>query len=207
VGNHGQDRWSVAGGWPVRTKDAAVPHERNGGPEAGAPSSPAVESGAPPGYGERSVTEDVRMREARRLSMVGLSLTAMVVLAGCPSSRPTSGSPSSASSTSAGREKGVKDATDAIAAGKLKLKEYPSLPYPPGHQEYVQLLRDRCEVEYEVPRLPPGVAETDFIQEVRSWNEIMEAEVRRKFGIDIFERLHEEARQLRQKQLNPSGKQ
>lgn len=136
------------------------------------------------------------MREASRLSMVVLSLAAMIVLAAC----------SSTASTSAGREKGAKDAADTIAAGKLKLKEYPPLPYPPGHQEYVQLLRDRCGVEYGVPRLPPGVAEVDFIQEVRGWNETMEAEVRRKFGVDIFERLHEEARRLWQKQLKPSGK-
>ncbi|MEC8557409.1 MAG: hypothetical protein VXZ82_20595 [Planctomycetota bacterium] len=143
------------------------------------------------------------MRKLKRLSVVGLSLAAMLVLAGCPSGYRIS----SVASASAQHAKGGKDAAKAIAAGKLMLKEYPPLPYPPGHQEYVQLLREQCEVEYEVPRLPQGVAEADFIQEVRGWNETMKVEVKRKFGVDIFERLHEEARQLYQKQLNPSGNQ
>jgi hypothetical protein len=134
------------------------------------------------------------MRKVKRLSMVGLGLAAMLVLA-------------VVASRSVGRVKGVKDAAEAIASGKLMLKEYPPLPYPPGHQEYVQLLREQCGVEYEVPRLPWLVAEADFIQEVRGWNETMEAEVERKFGVDIFDRLHEEASQLWQKQLNPSSNQ
>lgn len=140
------------------------------------------------------------MRAARRLITVGLCLAAILVLAGCQPARPTGGPATSASSASAGRVKGAKDAADAIAADQLMLKEYPPLPYPPGHGEYVQLLRDRCGVAYEVPRLPPGVAEADFVQEVHGWNETMEAELKRKFGNDIFERLQEEARRLWQKQ-------
>jgi hypothetical protein len=132
------------------------------------------------------------MHRMKRVSIVGFSLAAMLVLA-------------AVASRTAGRDKGVKDAAEAIDAGKLMLKEYPPLPYPPGHQEYVQLLRDQCGVEYEVARIPWLVAEADFIQEVRGWNETMEAEVERKFGVDIFDRLHEEASQLWQTQLNPSS--
>jgi hypothetical protein len=105
-----------------------------------------------------------------------------------------------------GREKGAREAADAIAAGTLKLKEYPPLPSPPGHQEYVELLRERCGVGYEVPRLPPGVAQADFIQEVRGWNEAVKAKVKQKHGAGIFEQLHEEARKRWQEKVNPGGK-
>jgi hypothetical protein len=104
------------------------------------------------------------------------------------------------------REKGAREAADAIAAGTLKLKEYPPLPSPPGHQEYVELLRERCGVGYEVPRLPPGVAEAGFIQEVRGWNEAVKAKVKQKHGAGIFEQLHEEARKRWQEKVNPGGK-
>lgn len=63
------------------------------------------------------------MRGLRRLSMASLCLATIAVLVGCPSANPTGGSTPSASSTSAGRGKGAKDAADAIAAEKLMLKE------------------------------------------------------------------------------------
>ncbi len=109
------------------------------------------------------------------------------------------------SSGPTGYEKGAKEAATAIAAGNLKLREYPPLPYPPGHQEYVKLLRERCGIEYEVPKLPPGVDKTVFIQEVRGWNDVMNAEIKRTHGADIFEQLHEEARKQWQRQVNPKG--
>jgi len=55
--------------------------------------------------------------------MASLCRATIVGLAGCPSARPTGEPTPSASSTSAGREKGVTDAADAIAAEKLMLKE------------------------------------------------------------------------------------
>lgn len=116
---------------------------------------------------------------------VGLALC--VLGAGCSSTAST------ASSGASGREKGATDAASAIAAGKLKLKEYPPLPYPPGHGEYLQLLRDRCGIEYEVVKLPAGVDENDFIMEVQGWNEVMKAEIKRQHGADIFGRLEAEA--------------
>ncbi|MBC8875274.1 MAG: hypothetical protein H8E44_38110 [Planctomycetes bacterium] len=105
-----------------------------------------------------------------------------------------------------GREKGVREATAAIAAKQFKLKEYPPLPYPPGHQEYVKLLRERCGVDYEVPKLPSGLSEDVFIQEVRGWNDTMKAEIRRQFGEGIFGELDEEARKRWEAQVNPKSK-
>ena len=104
-----------------------------------------------------------------------------------------------------GYDKGINEATEAVAAGVLKLKEYPPLPSPPGHGEYVKLLQQRCGVGYEVSSLPPGVPEADFIQEVRGWNEVIEAEVKRKHGAGIFEELNEEARKRWEEQVNPNA--
>ncbi len=101
-------------------------------------------------------------------------------------------------------EKGKRDAKAAIADGKLKLKEYPPTPYPPGHGEYTALLRDKCGVEYEVMKDPdPGAGHSERLQqEVKAWNKMMEAEIRREFGQDIFEQLHEEAKRRWQDRLS-----
>ena len=132
-----------------------------------------------------------------RCWLVWSVITVAGFVVGCSTDSPGAGS---------SRDKGAKEATDAVAAGTLKLKEYPPLPNPPGHREYVALLRERCGVGYEVPRLPPGVAEADFIQEVRGWNAVMEATVKQKHGAGIFEELQEEARKRWQEQINPGGK-
>ena len=91
------------------------------------------------------------------------------------------------------REKGAREAKDAIAAGVLKLKEYPPLPSPAWQGKYIQLLKERCGVDYEVPQLPKGISEADFIEEIRGWNGVMEAEIKKKFGDDILQKLREEA--------------
>ena len=120
------------------------------------------------------------MKRARRAIIAGAGLL-VVVLAGCPAGGPSA------------REKGAMEAAAALAAGTLELREFPPLPSPASHGEYITLLRERCGVAYSVPSLPPGVAHADFIQEVRGWNETMEAEIRRKFGADILGPLREEA--------------
>jgi hypothetical protein len=97
------------------------------------------------------------------------------------------------SGASAFREKGAREAKDALAAGVLKLKEYPPLPSPAWQGKYIQLLKERCGVDYEVPQLPKGTSEADFIEEIRGWNGVMEAEIKRKFGDDILQKLREEA--------------
>ena len=103
-----------------------------------------------------------------------------------------------------GREKGIREARAAIAEGKLKLKEYPPTPSPPGHGEYTALFRERCGVEYEVISTPDFSEELK--QEVWGWNEMMRAEIERKFGPDIFQQLNEEAKERWQNRLSPESK-
>jgi hypothetical protein len=157
------------------------------------------------------------MDEARRFTTVAFGLASVILFAGCPSTEPSGSSGhdkeakeavaaiAAEPSGSSGQDKGAKEAADAIAAGSLKLKEYPPLPYPPGHGQYVQLLRERCGVECEIPKLPQGVDKADFIQEVRGWNDLMRAEIKRKHGADIFDRLSKEARKRWQEQVKTQG--
>lgn len=133
------------------------------------------------------------MQQARRRTAVVVFVSAAVVGAGCSSGRMS------------GRERGVREATDAIAAGTLKLKEYPPLPSPASHQEYINLLRERCGVGYEVPQRPPGVAEADFIEEVRGWNDTMTAEIERRFGAGVLGRLKDEARTRWEEKVRRKG--
>ena len=139
-----------------------------------------------------------------RCGLVWAFVTAASLAASCSSDS------SNASGTStggrAGREKGAREATEAIAAGQLKLKEYPPLPSPAELREYIRLLRERCGVEYEVPSPPPGVSEADFIQEVRGWNEVMETAIKQKHGADILEELRKEAHKRWSEHVKPSGK-
>ena len=131
------------------------------------------------------------MQAVRRRTAVAAVVAAVVLVAGCSSGQAS------------GRERGAKAAAEAIAAGTLKLKEYPPLPSPAGHQEYIRLLRERCGVEYEVPTRPPGVSEGDFIQEVRGWNDTMTAEIERRFGAGILGRLRDEGQQRWQERVRP----
>ena len=128
----------------------------------------------------------------QRWLVVGCFALLVVLNVGCP--RPAGGEKQAAleNSTKA-RAKGVAEARESIAAGKLKLKEYPPLPSPPYHGKYIQLLREKCQVEYENVKVPQGVTEADFILEVRGWNETMESEIKRKFGEEIFDELLAEA--------------
>jgi hypothetical protein len=107
------------------------------------------------------------------------SFSALTLLAGC-------------SSAPSGYAKGVADANAAIAAGTLKLKEYPPLPSPGYYGEYIQLLRDRG-IGYEVPSLPPGVSEAVFREEVRGWNQTMNQQINLKLGSDTLAHLQEQA--------------
>ncbi len=103
-------------------------------------------------------------------------------------------------SADSAREKGVKDAKTAIAAGKLTIKDYPPPPSPAYYAEYIRMLRERG-IEYEVPSLPPGVSEAAFIQEVRGWNETMEAEIDRQFGYGTLGNLRAEAQKRWQEKI------
>jgi hypothetical protein len=102
-----------------------------------------------------------------------------------------------------GREKGIREAKAAIANDKLKLKEYPPTPSPPGHAEYTALLREKCGVEYEVISTPDFSEELK--QEVWGWNETMRAEIKRRFGQDILQQLNDEAKKRWQDRLSPKS--
>lgn len=95
--------------------------------------------------------------------------------------------------SSDGAAKATADATAAAAAGKLLLKEYSPLPSPPGHSLYVELLKQRCGVDYQVPALPAGVSETEFMAQVQAWNAVMTAAIEKKFGAGILTQLRNEA--------------
>lgn len=87
----------------------------------------------------------------------------------------------------------AKEAKASIDAGKIILKEYPPLPAPGWHSTYVQLLRERFQVEYVVPKRPEGTKESDFIAQVRAWNAVMEAEIARKHGAEAMAKAHADA--------------
>lgn len=131
---------------------------------------------------------------------VACALAAVVLATGCPSDQSGSGTDSASA-----RDKGTRQATEAIAAGELKLKEYPPLPSPAYYADYVKLLSERYNVGYEVPTLPAGIDEAAFIQEIRGWNEVMEAEIARKHGPGAVGKLQEEARQRWEERINPAG--
>ena len=137
--------------------------------------------------------------------LVWAVVAAVALSAGC-SSAPSGGTAGATTGSQANRDKGAKEAAVAIAADTLKLKEYPPLPYPPGHQEYVKLLHERCRVGYEVPQLPAGVSEADFIQEVRGWNDAMEVVIKQKHGAGIFEELWAEAGKRWREQVGSGSK-
>ena len=101
--------------------------------------------------------------------------------------------------------KGEREAEEAILTGKLVLKQYPPLPYPPGQQIYVRLLKSRCGVESEsLPSDYPGDPKQTR-EEVAAWNAIMKKEIRRQFGDGIFEELEALAQQQRSKTLGKNG--
>jgi hypothetical protein len=104
------------------------------------------------------------------------------------------------------RSKGIQEAKALIATGTLQMKEYPPLPSPLQHGEYVKLLREKCGVGYMVPSLPAGVSEQDFIQEIRGWNDVMQSAIQQKFGADIFTQLHEEADSRWQERIEAAKK-
>ena len=132
---------------------------------------------------------------------VSVVVCALVCVAGCSAKATDGSSGRSVVERRSDRDKGGRAAERSIAADILKLREYPPLPYPPGHAEFVKLLRERCGVGWEVVRLPAGGSSVGLSQEVQGWNDVMRTEIRRRFGADIFTRLDEEARQQRERSL------
>jgi len=144
-----------------------------------------------------------------------LMLACLLICPGCDgaSLRGPGGTPvqgvgagrSTPQTQAAARAQGVAGAEQSIAAGVLLWKEYPPLPAPPWHAEYIRLLRDRLQVAYEVPRLPPGTDESDFLAKIRGWNDTMNAEIDRRHGPETLSKLHTEAMSSRRPAGGPGN--
>lgn len=92
----------------------------------------------------------------------------------------------------AARVKGTAAATQDIANDVLKLQEYQPPLSPPWHAKYVQLLKERCNVEWEEVQGPGNIS--DSLREgVNAYNEVMQVEIERRFGADILDKLRAEA--------------
>jgi hypothetical protein len=122
-----------------------------------------------------------------------LRIAVCVALCALPACfRATSTTGVTKSGSPAAQQKGVREATESVAAGVLKLKEYPPLPAPAQHGEYIKLLQEKG-IGYEVMSLPTGVADADFRAEIQGWNEVMQAEIQKKLGPTFLADLREEA--------------
>ena len=103
------------------------------------------------------------------------------------------------------RQAGAEAARQAIERGDpLRLLEYPPLPYPPGHNIYTDLLKQRCQVEWEMGR-PGELPEELYIQHVQGWNSAVEAEIRKRYGQSIMDDLYRESQQIFQQQRDNPG--
>jgi len=92
-----------------------------------------------------------------------------------------------------GFAKGQADAKDAIAKGTLILKEYPPIPAPAWHSDYVKLLKEKCDCDYQVVDMPKYSKEVH--DEVNGWNDAMKAELRQRPGGAIVDQLNEIAQE------------
>jgi len=91
----------------------------------------------------------------------------------------------------AAQARGTTAAQQDAGRDVLKLKEYPPLPAPAWHQKYVALLKERCNVEWEVVQGPAD--SVALREEVIAYNAVMRAEIERRFGADILLKLQIEA--------------
>ena len=128
-------------------------------------------------------------------------LLGILFLAGCRQDSQKDGRQATIDAQQAGGEA----ARDAIGRGKpLRLLEYPPLPYPPGHNIYTDLLKERCQVEWEIGR-PGDLPEELYIQHVQGWNSAVEAEIRKRFGPSIMDDLYQQSQQIFQQQRDNPG--
>jgi hypothetical protein len=113
---------------------------------------------------------------------IGLTITAIVMSAvlmtGCKSQEDAAKD---------ARSKGRRDAEQDIAQGILKEKEYPPLPYSLQEINYIKLMKAECGVEREVISAPNDSKQ--LREEVAGYNEVMHAEIQRRFGADIIQKL------------------
>jgi hypothetical protein len=115
-----------------------------------------------------------------------LAVTLLLSVTGCPARDEVVHR-----SDAEARERGRKAAEADIAAGQLAQKEYPALPYSKQHIDYLRLLKSECGVNNVVVNAPGNAPE--IRAEVAGYNEVMSAEIRKRFGDDIFQKLHARA--------------
>jgi len=88
--------------------------------------------------------------------------------------------------------KGRSDARADLSAGKLALESF-GLPAP-WAGTYARLLRERYGIE---KRSVAGcVVDSGIVSHADGFNEVMRAEIKRRFGVDVFERTAAEAKRL-----------
>ena len=83
---------------------------------------------------------------------------------------------------------GTKEAERDISVGILKIKTYGM--QGDADKEYAALLKDRCSVTVEYK---PGKVSSDEEKQIGSYNKRMEQEIKKKYGDDILDKLHQEA--------------
>jgi hypothetical protein len=103
-----------------------------------------------------------------------------------------------------GFAKGVAEAVDAIAKDKLLLKEYPPLPAPAWHGDYIKLLREHCKCDYQV--INAANLPKDQVAKIKGWNETMTEELKRRHGQTIIADLHAEAEKRWRGRIEPKEK-
>lgn len=130
---------------------------------------------------------------------IGILIIASLAFAGCNTPQ------NDAKAALKGRNKGINEATASIAIGVLLLKEYPPLPAPAWHGDYIKLLNEKCGCGYQVIDAPKFSEE--LRDEVNGWNDTMKSELRRRFGDTIIVDLLEEAQKLWQDRVRKSKKQ
>ena len=103
-----------------------------------------------------------------------------------------------------GRAEGVAEAQISIAKETLLLKEYPPLPAPAWHSDYIKLLKEKCNCDYQVVNTPKYSKEVH--DEVNGWNDTMKAEIRRRPGGEILDQLQDLAQQRWKERIEAKGK-
>ena len=122
------------------------------------------------------------MLQRIRVELTAICLLA-AVLVGCE--------PSDATVAQKAKTKGQQAAEQDIAQGILKEKEYPAMPYSLQEINYVKLMKEECGVQRELVRAPNDSKE--IRAEVAGYNDVMHAEIRRRFGGDIIQKLRAKA--------------
>jgi hypothetical protein len=135
-----------------------------------------------------------------------LMLLAATLLVGCEAGPVASKKALEAQAATKARGKGIADAKTALGKGVLLIKEYPPLPSPAEHGDYIKLLKEKCNCDYEVVGMTDTVYTADLIEEVAGWNDVMKAEIRSKHGATIIEDLQTEARKRWEARTQPKGK-